>query len=265
MKNRPLTIRSFRRWASPGYWLYPFDLVHPWPTDFRADPSEVVRSTRGGDLEKIFFTRDGRQADKWVHYLDAYDRHLARYRGQAVRLLEIGVSHGGSLQLWRKYFGPEATIYGVDIDQRCAVIDSDADIAVRIGSQDDPDFLRSVVAEMGGVDIVIDDGSHLPRHQEVSFDALFPLLADGGLYVVEDLHAAYWPPTGGLRRRGTFIERAKTLIDGMHAWYYSRPAPKQGEIAKSEIECICVYDSIVYIEKRHRQRPVATAVGRRSF
>ena len=60
------------------------------------------------------------------------------YRNRPVRLLEIGVFKGGSMHLWRKYFGLEAILFGIDIDPKCAQFDG-RDAQVRIGSQDDPD------------------------------------------------------------------------------------------------------------------------------
>ncbi len=69
----------------------------------------------------------------------------------------------------------------------------DAPNQVRIGSQDDPAFLRSVIDEMGSPDIILDDGSHVSDHQKISFETLWPLLKVGGLYVIEDLHTAYFP------------------------------------------------------------------------
>lgn len=71
-----------------------------------------------------------------------------------VHMLEIGVQHGGSLQIWRRYFAAEAVIWVIDIDPRCAAI-HDLDLHERIGSQDDPAFLKGVVGAMGGVDIVV--------------------------------------------------------------------------------------------------------------
>ena len=106
-------------------------------------------------------------------------------------MLEIGVFMGGSLALWRKFLGPDAVIFGIDINPSCIAFDGQF-ACVRIGSQDDPQFLRSIVAEMGGIDVVLDDGSHIASHQRASFDLLFPLLSDGGHYIVEDMHTAYW-------------------------------------------------------------------------
>lgn len=158
-----------------------------------------------GDFADLFFEHDGRLVQKYVHYLSIYEKYFAAHRGNPVRFLEIGVDQGGSLQLWRKYFGPKAVIFGIDIVEQCRTV-ADADVRVRIGSQRDPLFLRAVVEEMGGVDIIVDDGSHQASDQRITFKTLFPLLSDGGVYIVEDLHTAYWfSYGGGLRRTGTFV------------------------------------------------------------
>lgn len=137
-------------------------------------------------MASLFASHHDRLAWKWAHYLDGYTEQFEPYREgiqmkdgsyRPIRFLEIGVHHGGSLQLWRKYFGTNASIWGIDVDPRCLTVD-DPDLEVRIGSQDDPNSLASVVAEMGGVDIVVDDGSHIARHQRKSFQTLFPLLSD---------------------------------------------------------------------------------------
>lgn len=197
--------------------------------EFYRDLAEV--KTRGQDaFSTLFYGYDGDHLiNKWNHFLPIYSRLFAPYRngmpdGRPLRFLEIGVYEGGSLDLWRRFFGDSAILYGIDVDPRCAVFDGRA-AQVRIGSQADPAFLRSVVAEMGGVDIVLDDGSHVASHQRVSFETLFPLMAEDGLYVAEDLHTSYWRDyEGGYRRKGTFLEMTKAFIDDMHAWYHHRGA-----------------------------------------
>lgn len=89
-----------------------------------------------------------------------------------LRILEIGVWKGGSLQLWRKFFGESAIIYGIDIDETCLQLPDPGGI-VRIGSQTDEEVLVKVVQEMGGVAIVIDDGSHRCGDVIESFHTLF--------------------------------------------------------------------------------------------
>lgn len=211
------------------------------------------------ELARLVFGKRGRVVDKWTHYPTVYERHFSKYRGTNFKMLEIGVFKGGSLELWREYFGPEATIFGVDINPECAGF-VDPPNQVRIGSQDDPEFLKSVITEMGGVDVILDDGSHNAPHQVASFRALFPLLKDGGLYCIEDIHTAYWPGTyeGGYRRPKTAIELTKDVIDDMHSWYHDkgeRWAPAK------ELLAVHVYDSICVIEKGKKNRPESIRVG----
>jgi hypothetical protein len=224
------------------------------------------------DVGRIVGSHDGRLVHKWLQYLPAYSQHFAEFSDgvrstegtrRPLRFLEIGVSHGGSLEVWRRYFGPDAIIVGIDIDERCAAFDGEA-ARVRIGSQDDPAFLRAVVEEMGGVDIVLDDGSHVARHQRASFEVLFPLLEVGGLYVVEDLHTAYWAKFGGgRRRRGTFIEVVKELADDMHEPYHGRR--RTALPTGCALTSITLHDSLVIMHKGTPQPPTTIAVGTPSF
>lgn len=217
------------------------------------------------EIARIFYSHGGRLAHKWDHYLRVYDRHLNRFRGTKFNFLEIGVSHGGSLQIWRKYFGSDATIFGIDVDQRCAVVDDAPSINVRIGSQTDVPFLRSVVAEMGGIDVVLDDGSHFVAHQRATFEALFPLLSPKGIYIVEDLQTNYWRGQyeGGWRRRSTFIEQMKDLVDDMHGWWHKKS--QRLPDAHRSVEAIHFYDSVVVVEKAPKERPFSVQIGTPSF
>jgi cephalosporin hydroxylase len=213
---------------------------------------EEYRQEYAGLAGDIFFNNEGPMVHKWLHYLPIYDQLFGPFAGKPVRMLEIGVSRGGSLVMWRKFFGDQATIFGVDIDPRCSQYNGQAG-QVRIGSQADPAFLRSVVDEMGGVDLILDDGSHISTHQRASYEVLFPLLTEGGLYVIEDMHTAYWPRyEGGLRRRGTAIEFLKAKVDEMHRVYQKKGLNTPE--AASEIESIQFFDSIAAVRKR-KQAP----------
>lgn len=209
-----------------------------------------------GDLGRIFAGHDGHIVDKWHHYIPIYERYFSRFRGKKVRFLEIGVFKGGSLEMWRKYFGDDAIIYGIDIDPRCAALDGQAG-QVRIGSQDDTEFLDRVVDEMGGVDVILDDGSHHMKHIRRSFRALYPKLAVGGVYMVEDLHCAYWKQFGGgTEAPGNFFNHMRRVVDEMHAWYYD-PEFRDPEITTG----IHVHDSICVFEKGRAIRPRRSQVG----
>lgn len=222
----------------------------------------IARNLQGAanDLERLYYSHRGHLAFKWHHYLKVYDRYLGRYRNRPLRLLEIGVMDGGSLEIWRKYFGQEAVIFGIDISERCAAFDGHGG-AVRIGDQSDTTFLEKTVLEMGGVDVVIDDGSHIASHQRASFRTLFPMLSPDGIYICEDVHTAYWEGwEGGLQRPGTFIERAKGIVDQMHGWYAPVPtSPADLDFLRS-VQSVSFFDSMVIIEKGQKERPYAVAV-----
>ncbi len=212
-----------------------------------------------GDLLPLFAENEGPLVHKWHHYIPLYDRYFSRYRSTKVRMLEIGVSKGGSLAMWRKYFGSDAILYGIDIDPRCAAFDG-KNAQVRIGSQADRGFLEAVVSEMGGIDIVLDDGSHVMQHIRSSLEILFPLLHNGGTYLIEDLHTCYWRNWGGGYRSGQNIFRlVSELIDDMHHWYHDSGV-KHSSISPG-VSGIHVHDSIVVLEKDAVAQPVRSEVG----
>jgi hypothetical protein len=170
-------------------------------------------------LWQDFLTNNQRIIHKWTSYFPVYERHFARYVDRPVLVLEIGVYQGGSLQMWKRYFGPRARIVGIDINPECKRVEEDQ-IFVRIGDQSDPVFLQSVLDEFGQPDIVIDDGSHRQDHVNASFMYLYPAMKPDGIYVVEDLHTAYSPAfLGGLKHPGSFIETAKNLVDDLNAGF----------------------------------------------
>jgi uncharacterized heparinase superfamily protein len=113
---------------------------------------------------------------------------------------------------------------------------------------------------MGGVDVVLDDGSHDSRHIRASLDVLFPLLSEGGVYMMEDLHAAYWVShTGGYRRPSSIMETVKTMIDDLHHWYHGRG---QSVAATADnLAAIHVHDSITVLEKARQVRPANAVRG----
>lgn len=225
------------------------------------DVAADIRDRYGydGPLLDIYAGNNGVKVHKWHHYIPLYDRYFGRYRGTRVRFLEIGVNNGGSLQMWRRYFGDDAVLCGIDINEDCAQYDGQSGM-VRIGSQDDADFLGRVVDEMGGVDVVLDDGSHRMAHIEASLRILFPRLEMGGTYAIEDLHTAYYPRYGGgLDTEANFYNTVRRMIDDMHMWYHPGKDPRIPELSR-QIGGLHVHDSIVVIDKAELRRPTHSRV-----
>ncbi|HET6183450.1 MAG TPA: hypothetical protein VFA03_07625 [Acetobacteraceae bacterium] len=197
-----------------------------------------------------FLTNDQRLIHKWTHFFPAYERHLARYKNRPCLLIEIGAGEGGSLQMWKRWLGPYAQIVGLDIRTDCADFE-EPQIAVRIGHQADAAFLDRVLAEFGSPDIVIDDGTHVMQHMTATFRHLYPRMDRNGAYLVEDLHACYWPEFGGgLRREGSFLELCKALLDELNA-DLSRGAVRPTDFTRSTLS-MHFYDSLAVFERgRH--------------
>ena len=135
-------------------------------------------SSAANPLEEYFRANQGRLIHKWIHYFDIYHRHFAPYRGRDVNIVEFGVSHGGSLEMWREYFGPLARVTGVDIDPRCAALTGER-IDVVIGNQEDRGFLNELADRVGEIDIVIEDGGHTMGQQIATFEELWPRVTAG--------------------------------------------------------------------------------------
>lgn len=212
-----------------------------------------------GDLLDIFVNIRGSLVNKWHHYIPIYDRYLSRFRGTKVRFLEIGVSKGGSLQMWRRYLGDDAVIYGIDIDPECIQYDGQA-AQVRIGSQIDAAFLASVIEEMGGVDVVLDDGSHHMKHVRQSLNELFPMVSDGGIYIIEDLHTAFWRKWGGGHSHNdNFFGVLSQIMKDMHGWYHTK-GKKYPDISEN-CSALHVHDSIVVLEKNRVFAPTYSQIS----
>lgn len=215
------------------------------------------------DLERLVAAHRGHVMNKWKHYFEIYDRHFARFRDCDITLLEIGIAGGGSLEIWRRYFGPRARIVGLDVNPDCKRFESPG-TRVFIGSQGDPAFLKKLAAEIGQIDILIDDGSHDYDHQLTTFRSLFGIIRADGLYVCEDLCTSYWVEEfdGGVRKPGTYIEFLKQLIDEMNAWFWREGVEAEAGAVANCVHGMHFYPTLVVIEKRLMEKPVITPVGR---
>lgn len=199
------------------------------------------------NLYSYFLSNTGRPIHKNVHYFPIYERHFAPFVGRPLTMLEIGSGGGGSSQMWKRYFGPNARIVGIDINPNCREFE-DEQVKIRIGDQSDTAFLAEVLDEFGTPDIVLDDGSHRMDDINTTFTWLYPRTSRSGIYLVEDLHTAYWDEFGGgFRRPGTFIERSKGMIDELNA-DYSRGYLPPTSVSQSTLS-MHFYDSVVVLER----------------
>lgn len=202
--------------------------------------------------------------DKWNDhwYAEIYAEHFRAVRDRPLNVLEIGVggfdnpaSGGASLRMWKAYF-TKGQIHGIDIHDKKAV--EERRIRVWQGSQVDSEFMSAVFAAIGRVDILIDDGSHMNAHVIATFQQCFPLLADDGLYAVEDVQTSYWPEYGGHARAhddpGTTMGFFKQLTDGLNRSEMPEGARAPGRFDGS-VRAVHFYHNLIVIEKGDGTHP----------
>jgi hypothetical protein len=177
---------------------------------------------------------------KWRHYFDVYHRHFQKFVGREVHVVEIGVYSGGSLGMWREYFGADSHVYGVDLRPECKAYEGDG-VRIFTGDQGDEGFWEEFCREVPAVDVVVDDGSHDPLDQIVTLEALLPQVRPGGVYLCEDVHGPRHP----------FHDYVNALSRNLHSLgrgdsgFERRPIDFQ-----RTVESVHLYPFVAVIEKR---------------
>ncbi len=230
----------------------------PWKTYWRLKRlrEELLAFPIQGDLTalaKIYKT------DKWGYhyYTPIYESWFNKLRHTPVRLLEIGVGgyakprHGGdSLRMWKKYFY-KGLIVGLDLYDKSAL--QEHRLKIYQGDQSDAAILENLSVAEGPFDIIIDDGSHIQSHIIASFEALFPLMPSGGIYVVEDTQTSYWPKFEGSTNEMEQVPSAMNyFIHRVHSvnrveWLKNEIAPA---IPDQSIGSISFFHNLIFIVRK---------------
>ena len=212
------------------------DLARRWATT-------GAGGTDPGNPLRAYFDalEEGPGVWKWLHYFDLYHRHLHKFVGRQVTVVEVGVYGGGSLRMWRHYFGEACQIHGVDIQAACKALE-DSQIKIHIGDQADRAFWRRFRQAVPAVDVLIDDGGHEPEQQMVTLEEMLPHLRPGGVYICEDVL--------GLGNR--FSAYANSLANELNA-YGLGAKPEDVRPAtpfQAGVHSLHLYPFVVVIEKR---------------
>jgi len=192
--------------------------------------------------------KEGRGITKCIHYFDIYQRHFSKFVGREVHVLEVGVYSGGSLAMWREYFGKGCRIYGVDILEACMAF-KDVGIEVFIGDQADRSFWTRVKNAVPRIDILIDDGGHSPEQQRITLEEMLPYIAPGGVYLCEDILGPFNTFAAYVQGLATDLNRDSQceMPDGTSGWVYTASNFQAG------ISSIHLYPLAVVIEKREQR------------
>ncbi len=191
--------------------------------------------------------KEGNGIHKWEHYFDIYHRHLQRHVGRDVRVVEIGIQSGGSLEMYHSYFGDRCHVYGVDVQPKCKSYENDH-VSVFIGDQADRGFWSGFKKHVSGIDILIDDGGHTPEQQRITLEEMLPFIRPGGVYICEDIHGCF----------NDFTAYAVGLADTMNEANFApgHCLESRATMFQKMIKSIHFYPYVVVIEKN--EVPVAT-------
>jgi hypothetical protein len=227
----PLDPQTSRGLAFSRSWIPPASAGPPPPTR----------------LESYFDAhQSGPGLWKWRHYFEIYERHFNRFVGRDVHVLEIGVYSGGSIQMWRDYFGPGCRFTGVDIEPAVQAYAS-PEVRVIVGDQGDPAFWRSALPTLPRIDVVIDDGGHESHQQITTLEALLPHMNPGGVFFCEDISGGETNPMTPYVSGLVAALQAYQPAPHRHAPTYAVPTPFQAAV--HGIHC---YPFVTVVELRDR-------------
>lgn len=193
------------------------------------------------------YMRSPYRSIKHSTYFDVYDALFEKYRGKNITFVEIGIFGGGSLFMWRDFFGPDARIIGVDLHPGVKKWEEHG-FEIFVGSQSDESFWQSFRDRVGPVDIVLDDGGHTYEQQIITTENLLLSIKDGGLLVVEDTHTSYMSDFGP--QSHSFMEYVKRYIDRINRRFGELYSPASDRRTWS----IQIFESIVAF---HINRPAS--------
>lgn len=128
----------------------------------------------------------------WCHnYTKKYDELFKDIRFKKLKILEIGIGSVPmpSLRLWKEYF-PNSQIYGIDIEETY-INNNVENITTLLCSSLDKKTIEEKLKPLAPFDIIIDDGIHRCDGQQLTFTNMFGLLADKGIYIIEDCGTSF--------------------------------------------------------------------------
>lgn len=136
-------------------------------------------------MNKIFNKYNTDKNEYGHNYIRYYEKIIPLIKNP--KYLEIGVQNGDSVKAFREYFEKETIIVGLDINNDSKKYeDKNNNLHIEIGDGTDNIFLENIIKKYGTFNIILDDGSHTNRDVIKTFESLFPLLDNNGIYIIED-------------------------------------------------------------------------------
>jgi hypothetical protein len=262
-REAPILLQSRRGVQEGDNNRYDKSVHHHSPSKRKKSVAEVFQDS---GTDKLF--RHG--------YHRYYETELEPYRDiDGARILEIGADTGKSLGAWLEYFTSPAAVggvaysatYNVDAEaartEACALFPDQCDkLQIYYMDQSNVSALNSLLEQnRDGWDVVIDDGSHVPQHQLISFQKLWPNIRPGGLYVIEDIETSYvddGTPIYGYELHGGIgqtppentVEQFKRLVDVVNRKHFDHPKFSVFAGVDKDVARVSFADGLIFVQKK---------------
>ena len=188
------------------------------------------------------FNKSKKFSLKWTSYFQVYENIFSEYRNKKITFVEIGVANGGSLFIWKKFFGKNAKIIGIDANPNAKKMEKYG-FKIYIGSQSDEKFWENFFKKEGKIDIILDDGGHKNLHQISTVHYCLPHIKNGGKIVIEDTITSYLKKEFYNPSKYSFINFCNLIIENIHR--RSVLLKKKLNIYAKKIYSINFFESIV--------------------
>ena len=194
---------------------------------------------------KKTFKSSPKYSIKWNNYFEIYENLFKRFKNKKITLVEVGIGNGGSLFMWRNYFGKKAKIIGIELNPEAKKLDHNG-FKIHIGDQSNPDFWKNFYKKVGKIDILIDDGGHTNIQQITTLMESIKNINKGGIIVVEDTHTSFMKNKGFKNpSKNSFINFTVSLIENIHR--RNPMLKKELNYFSKKIYSLEFYDSITVI------------------
>ena len=192
-----------------------------------------------------FFKQSKYYSLKYKNYFPIYEKLFAKFRGKKITFVEIGVLSGGSLFMWKNFFGKYAKIIGIELNPNSKNLEKKG-FKIFNGDQSNPDFWKNFYKKIGKIDILIDDGGHTNLQQITTLVESINFIKPGGMIIIEDTHTSFMRDKGFKNpSKFSFINFTTLLIENIHR--RNPMLKKEINFFSRKIQSIEYYDSIVVI------------------
>tara|TARA_B100001123_G_C15292508_1_gene1017937 strand:+ start:608 stop:1456 length:849 start_codon:yes stop_codon:yes gene_type:complete len=192
-----------------------------------------------------YFKSSPKYSIKWNNYFGIYENIFKKYINKKITFVEVGIGSGGSLFMWRKFFGSKARIIGIELNPEAKKLEKHG-FEIFIGDQADPIFWKKFFKKVGKINILLDDGGHKNIQQITTFMESIKFIKDDGKIIIEDTHTSYMKKKGFKNpSKYSFINFCFFLVENLHR--RNPMTNKNLNYFSKKIKQINFYDSIVEI------------------